>query len=69
MLQRGIDFFANEVSLHSGNGTLGSARACVQFETVVVLRDPVQRTRSHVTELMRVYTRCDVKHVQSGGRP
>ena len=29
----------------------------MQFETVMVLRDPVERTRSHVIELARVYAR------------
>ena len=28
-----------------------------QFETVVVLREPVDRTRSHVMEVERVYAR------------
>ena len=56
----GITFSANEVGLHEGSDALGSARACHQLESVVVLRNAVERARSHVTEIMRVYMRYDL---------
>ena len=54
---QGITFSANEIGLHEGTGALGSARACYQLETVIVIRDAVDRARSHVTEVMRVIQR------------
>ncbi|GAX73272.1 hypothetical protein CEUSTIGMA_g726.t1 [Chlamydomonas eustigma] len=53
----GINFFSNEVMLRGGTKVPGSAQPCRQFETAVVLRDPVDRTRSHIIELRKVYAR------------
>jgi hypothetical protein len=44
--------------LRGGTKVAGSAQPCQQFETAVVLRDPVDRTRSHIIELRKVYARC-----------
>ncbi|GAX73271.1 hypothetical protein CEUSTIGMA_g725.t1 [Chlamydomonas eustigma] len=55
--RRGVNYYSNEGHLHEGTSMEGSAHACPQFETVIVLRHPVDRTRSHITEIDRVYNR------------
>ena len=61
---RGITFYASEAGLHEGSEMLGSARACHQLETVVVLRDATERARSHIAEIIRVYPKY-VPYIQS----
>ncbi|GAX77025.1 hypothetical protein CEUSTIGMA_g4472.t1 [Chlamydomonas eustigma] len=57
--KRGIQFYANEMSLHGGSEDPYSAHTCPQFETMLVLREPVARTRSHIFEVHRGYSgRC-----------
>ena len=48
-------FYANELGLHEGDGSPGSAHACPGMETVVVLRNPFDHVRSHIVEVDRVY--------------
>jgi hypothetical protein len=55
--RRGVNYYANEGHMHEGTSTEGSAHACPQFESVIVLRHPAERTRSHITEIDRVYNR------------
>ncbi|GAX72842.1 hypothetical protein CEUSTIGMA_g297.t1 [Chlamydomonas eustigma] len=52
-----ITFLSNEVGLHEGTEVAGSAKACPQLETVIVLRDSNERAQSHVGEVMKVFTR------------
>ena len=49
-----------------GEGSGRAARPCPQFESVVVLRDPVERSRSHVMEVDRMYSRRERDH-RGGG--
>lgn len=51
----GMNFYANELSLHEGTSERGSAHACPEVETVVMLREPVERVRSHIIETDKVY--------------
>ena len=50
----GYDFFANEVALHLAPGS-NVSQHCPQFESLVIIRDPVQRARSHVVEIIKTY--------------
>ena len=49
------NIYANELGLHEGDGSPGSAHACPGMETVVVLRRPFDHVRSHIVEVDRVY--------------
>ena len=51
------NIYANELGLHEGDGSPGSAHACPGMETVVVLRHPFDHVhvRSHIVEVDRVY--------------
>ncbi|GAX77026.1 hypothetical protein CEUSTIGMA_g4473.t1 [Chlamydomonas eustigma] len=60
----GIQFYANEMALHGGTVDPYSSHTCTQFETMVVLRDPVTRTRSHIFEADRgQISRCRAAQV------
>ncbi|GAX82425.1 hypothetical protein CEUSTIGMA_g9853.t1 [Chlamydomonas eustigma] len=57
LMASGITFLSNEVGLHEGDESAGSAQACPQLETVVVLRDAIERSRSHISEVIKVFSR------------
>ena len=57
--KKGISFAANERTLHESDPESGLdfARPCPQFETVLVLREPVSRVQSHILEVDRAYSK------------
>lgn len=50
-------FYANERALHGGTDVPGSAGACKEMETVIVLREAATRAQSHVRETNLIYER------------
>ncbi|GAX75455.1 hypothetical protein CEUSTIGMA_g2898.t1 [Chlamydomonas eustigma] len=61
-VSQGISFYSNEGSLHDGNFTLGSSRVCHEMDSVIVLREGVERARSHVSEVVKVYDKLAKDH-------
>ncbi|GAX77024.1 hypothetical protein CEUSTIGMA_g4471.t1 [Chlamydomonas eustigma] len=62
---KGIQFYANEMTLHGVTESPYSAHTCPQFETMIVLRDPVVRTRSHMFEADRgQFYRCHLDRIK-----
>ncbi|GAX75454.1 hypothetical protein CEUSTIGMA_g2897.t1 [Chlamydomonas eustigma] len=65
LFAKGVTFYANEGSLHSvyeKNSNYGSSEVCHEMDSVIVLRDGVERARSHVGEVVKVYNKFAEDH-------
>lgn len=51
----GYDFFSNELAMHLASGSSNASRPCAQFESLLIMRNPVERVRSHVMEVAKSY--------------
>ena len=71
LVATGTNFYSNELTLHevssdsfldasapgaqAAGGAAAAGGACPELETLLLLRDPVERARSHVVEVAKVY--------------
>jgi hypothetical protein len=65
--EKGYDFFSNEAALHLAPGLSNTSQPCAQFESILIIQDPVERTRSHVMEVVKSYKIFSNKAVSSLG--
>jgi len=55
MAGHGWDFYANEHALHGSSPDPASAHVCPAMQSVIVVREPLARTHSHLVEMRNVF--------------